>query len=121
MNKLILISIPLFLIHAIEEYSTGFYNSDNTIVFLGKVSNIDPVLIFFLLQILLVAFLVFLLASKGRLRKTGVIIFGLVLLLELSHPVAGLIQGSYVPGLYTSLLILAIGIPYFYKSRFEFE
>ena len=114
MSKLIVISIPLFLIHAVEEYLTGFYNGDETISFLGTTLGMSPLSIFILLQIFLFAVILVVLLRKSRIRKIGLIVFGLILLLELSHPVSSLIGGQYTPGLYTSVPIIIIGVFYIF-------
>jgi hypothetical protein len=106
--KLIIgLSIPLFILHGIEEYVTHFYNVDTHLQ--GVFSPLSGLTIhgatfvvfevmFWLL--LIVSFLL-LLGPKWQLRAVALI--GVVYLYELHHIYKAIMSEAYYSGLYTSL------------------
>lgn len=109
------ISIPLFIIHGLEEYFNGLYNIDSHVKFMfGYFQNMSSLQSsFLLLQIMLWVLLVIsflLLKQKGI--KILLIFLGLVYIYELHHIIKAIEVGGYYPGLITGLGFPLIG--YFY-------
>ncbi len=110
-NKLKLIfgvSIPLFILHGIEEFMTHFYDIDTHFgaVFgsLAGLSSHGATFVTFqvmLLSLLIISFFL-ILGEKWRLNILA--IAGLVYIYELHHLYKAVMVGGYYPGLYTALL-----------------
>ena len=102
----------LFVFHGIEEYITGFYNIDKIFQqvfwFIGgmTVSQASFLIfqIFFWLLLLVVNILLFFPKSNFL-----VYFFLLITIFELHHLLESLINWSYYPGLFTSILFPVLG------------
>ncbi|MBI5457018.1 HXXEE domain-containing protein [Candidatus Kaiserbacteria bacterium] len=112
MTKIILISIPMFLLHAWEEYAYQFYLFDPLFGWLGAVFGISALSIFLIEQAIV---LVLLLITAYKLYRSTLIVVGLIIIFEISHISISLINFSYVPGLITSLPLLALGTIYWWR------
>ncbi|MBS3148564.1 HXXEE domain-containing protein [Candidatus Woesearchaeota archaeon] len=115
LQQLFLISIPLFVVHGLEEYWTGFYNVDPIfkIVFnsFGTMNLFQA--LFLLFQIMLWALFIF---SYLILRKKWLIglmaILGVVFIFEIHHLIEAVILRAYYPGSISALLFPIIGFFY---------
>ena len=107
------LSIPLFIVHGIEEYRTGFYSNDGLYQFvfrpflemsLHQVMFATFQVMFWLLLIVAFAMVV---SERWRLRM--MVVLGLVYILELHSIWKAVISWSYYPGLITALAFPVIG------------
>ncbi len=108
LHKLFLLSIPLFIVHGIEEYLTGFYNVDD--ILFGHLSPDISQSAFAIFQVLWWIFLITIYKlSKSKYGFNLMIFVGLIYIFELHHLIHALfIEKAYYPG-----VITAIGFPIF--------
>ncbi len=114
------LSIPLFAIHAVEEYLTHFYSLDtfDANLFGYLFGNMTPHQASFftfetMLILLLIVSAVLLISERARFYMLGVA--GFVYLFELHHVVKALLAGGYYPGLVTSLAFPVVAF-FFWKE-----
>ena len=113
------LSIPLFILHGIEEYRAGFYRSDDLSQFVfgpvGLMEGYQAAFIVFQIMfwLLLIVSFLSLLSEWWRLRLMAVL--GLVYVLELRHLWKAFASGSYYPGLITAILLYIAGV-FFWKE-----
>lgn len=117
MNIRFLLPFWLFLVHAFEEYFTRFSDADPVISLLASQLSISRQAIFLVVQLLWLGFLLslFLVSRRVEVPRWLSVIVGLAFILELSHIGPAVINFSYYPGLYTSIVILLAGI-YYWKA-----
>ena len=113
---LLIIAIPLFTAHALEEYFSSFYLVDPSFAWMGNIINLNLKLAF-----LIVAIMGFLLLgiSIHKPNKIMLTIAGLIFILEISHPILAITSGIYA-GLLTSIPLILLGVFYWrtlLKSR----
>ena len=119
LKVLFALSIPLFIVHGIEEILTGFYAVDAWDQFLfTPFATLSPHGVMFvtfqlMFWLLLVVSLVLLSGEHWRLRMLGII--GLVYVFELHHPIKAILAGGYYPGLITSLFFPVLAY-FFWKE-----
>ena len=115
-NKLKIIfgfSIPIFILHGIEEFVTHFYDIDahDQAIFglLSSLSNHGATFVVFqiMLWLLLIISLLLLLGSKWQFYTLAII--GVIYIYELHHVYKAIAVGGYYPGLYTALAFPIIG------------
>lgn len=98
------LSIPVFVIHGLEEYFHEFYNIDSHVEFvlMGFGSYQIAFLIF-----QLVFWLSLVLASIffQRLPRAVIVLIGLVYIYELSHLIKAIEVGGYYPGLISASVL----------------
>lgn len=115
-----LLLIVLFVIHGLEEYFTGFYEIDWSYRFIfGSLSDIPQVFLLYQLGLWLLLLLTFLLLKRGKRITWLLVAMGIVSILELQHVYAALTQGSYYPGLITSLLFPVVAV-YYWKELLKY-
>ena len=107
----VLIAFPLFAIHVVEEYLTGAYALDPATQLMAAYLNIAPFAIFAGIATLLFLFLIYLLYNENVLT---LLIFGLALAVELSHPIYSLVSGSYF-AVITSIPLIVLSF-FFWKK-----
>lgn len=114
LRKIFLLFFFLFATHAAEEYVTRFFNVDPIIRFLSQRFLVNPQTIFFIVQFVWLGSLlgVYLLGAKKRIAYWLTLAIGFVLLFELGHIVPAIINLSYYPGFYTSIVIVLVSIHY---------
>ncbi len=127
LKNIFVLSIPVFIAHGLEEYLTGFYNTDSHIKFIfGYLNTLpNPQATFLLFQIMLwLALIVFaFLISNGKWRLGLMVIPGLIYIYELHHIFKAFSVGKYYPGLITALVFPIIVFLFWkellknYKSR----
>lgn len=114
LKNIFIFSIPVFIVHEIEEFVTGFWKIDPLTSFVAKLfpdKNLAVFAIFNLeLIILMVVIAVALRSPKWQLRMF--ILFGLVYFFELSHVVRLIHSFNYYPGMITAFLSLIVGFFY---------
>lgn len=115
LQNLFLISIPLFIAHGLEEYFTGFYNTDSIFYFVfqpfGSMSVFQATFLLFQIMIWILLIVSYLILSRRMLLKL-LTFLGLIFVFELSHLIKALISWNYYPGLITGLLFPIIGFFY---------
>ena len=113
LKNLFYISIPLFIIHGLEEIFNGFYNVDwSTKLVFGFLNGMPvPQATFWVFQIMLwlalIVFAFLITSEKWRLRL--MLIPGIIFIVELHHPWSAIISWDYYPGLISSIPVLVVG------------
>jgi hypothetical protein len=117
-NKLIKIfgfSVPIFIIHGLEEYFTGLYKVDTHSIFMfhffEKMSSHQASFLLFQIMLWLLLIICYLLLSQ-KFIKGLLILLGLLYIYELSHIVGAVKVRGYYPGLISGLVIISIGVWY---------
>lgn len=108
------VSIPVFILHGIEEFVTHFYDIDGHSQALFGIfgyfsTRVAPFVTFqIMFWLLLIVVLILLIDRKYQFYTLA--IFGLVYIYEFHHIIKAISAGGYYSGLYTSLIfpILAI-------------
>lgn len=107
------LSIPLFVLHGIEEYRAGFYQVDELYQFVFRpfleMQGSQATFIVFQIMFWFLLSTSFLLIASERWRLGTMIIIGLVYILELEHIWKTVISWSYYPGLITALPLYVVG------------
>lgn len=108
-----LVSIPFFIAHGLEEYFTGFYDSDMFSRFVFGVFESMPVLQATFLLFQLMIWLLFVISSLliygGRWPLRLMIVLGLVFIFELHHLAKAIFFVGYYPGIATASALYVIG------------
>ncbi len=108
LKNIFLLSLPLFIVHAFEEYSTGLLDLDPLFRWITA-HNLPTVTLYWIEQIALVALLIW---AIYRPNRWLVIFIGLFFIFEMTHIIPTLRHMSYYPGLVTALLLLTLGFQY---------
>lgn len=114
-------ALPLFFLHTLEEYYFNFINTDALIGWLANMFDVSRTSTYWTVQILLYAFLLWLLLSRPA-SKAWYVILGIILAVELGHLWEALIGGSYVPGFVTAVPLVVLGVIFWkelLKKRIE--
>ncbi len=113
------LSIPLFILHGIEEFRTGFYKADAVSEFifrpLERMSEHEIMFVTFQVMFWLLLVVAFLMTISERWRLRMMVVLGLVYIVQLHHIWKALVSWSYYPGLYTALLFPIVGF-FFWKE-----
>lgn len=113
------LSIPLFILHGIEEFRTGFYEADALSEFifrpLERMSEHEVMFITFQIMFWLLLVVAFLMTISERWRLRMMSVLGVVYIVELHHIWTAFALGSYYPGLITALLFPIVGY-FFWKE-----
>lgn len=116
LKSIFLLSIPLSIIHGIEEYITGFYATDNfSKLFFSYSNNMNSIqssFITFQVMIWLILIISAILITKPKWQLYIMLIPGLIYIFELHHLVKAIIVFSYYPGALTAFLFPIIGFFY---------
>lgn len=101
------LSIPLFILHGIEEYQTGFYKIDplDQLIFKPFLEMDGHQVMFITFQVMFLLLLVvsLLLVLNERWRLRMMFILGIVYVIEVHHIWNAVAAWSYYPGLYTAI------------------
>ncbi len=115
-GNLLKLAIPLFVAHAIEEYSTGLLGLDP--LFRSITAHHLPTITLYIVeQLLLVAILLWTIYQPKRWL---LVFIGLLFIFEVSHVIPALAQTSYYPGLVTAILLLLLGLFYWRAVMIRF-
>lgn len=103
------LSIPLFIAHGIEEFTTHFYNTDawDQAIFGNLFINLSThgaTFVTFQIMLWLLLIVAFLLLLGEHWRFYMLALLGIIFVYELHHPIKALLAGGYYPGLITSLV-----------------
>lgn len=107
------LSIPLFILHGIEEFRTGFYEADAVSEFifrpLERMNEHEVMFITFQVMFWLLLVVAFLMTISEGWRLRMMFVLGVIYVVELHHVWKALAVGGYYPGLYTALLFPIVG------------
>ena len=112
LKTILLISIPLFALHGLEEYFSQFYLLDPSFGWIGGIANTTSKTVFLIEQAL---GLLLLLITFYKPHKVLLIAVGVVFVIELSHPIFAALSHVYA-GLLTSIPLIVLG--FLYVRRF---
>ena len=119
LHLLLGVSIPLFIIHGLEEWYTRIYETDSHVKFffdpLANMSVAQATFIVFQISLWIILAISFFLTWNDRWQKRMMVILGFVFIYEIQHPISALMVQGYYPGLYSSLLFPIIGY-YYWKE-----
>jgi YHS domain-containing protein len=100
----------VFVLHGTEEWWAGFYAVDPVFAWASRFSGSEAEAAFIGFQLtlwtLLALFVTMLMGPRWRIR--ALMVFGVIMVAELEHPVVSIVQGDYYPGTLTSLLFLPL-------------
>lgn len=119
LKNIFFLSIPVLIVHGMEEYLTGFYNTDSHVKFVfGYLDTLPtPQATFLLFQIMLwlalIIFAILISSEKWRLRL--MVIPGLIYVYEFHHIIKALMAGGYYPGIATAWMFPIIAF-FFWKE-----
>lgn len=108
-----LITLLLFVLHAIEEYFFGFQYNDLSTQIAASFFNVSPTVVFIGVQVIVIAILVFSIFLSNGWQTVFRYLVGVMILFELTHSLAAINSHQYSPGLITSLLLLTWGLFFF--------
>ena len=110
-------SVPVFIMHGIEEYITGFYELDalDEWIFglLPFTSTHEATFATFQVMFWLLLIISSLLLVSDRVRFQVLLLIGFVYVIELHHPIKAILAGGYYPGLITSLVFPVFALLFF--------
>ncbi len=113
------LSIPIFILHGIEEIYTGFFAVDAWDAFLfqpfAQLSLHGVMFVTFQIMFWLLLVVSFLLLLNERVRFYMLSIIGVVYIFELHHIIKALLAWGYYPGLITSLAFPVVAF-FFWKE-----
>ncbi len=113
MRKYYIISLALFILHALEEYLTHFYSVDWSLNYLSSLINLTPATIWLSLQVVGIVLIVILISKKNITFLS--FILGFVLVFEITHVLPAITTRSYYSGLLSAIPILIFS--YFYWKK----
>jgi hypothetical protein len=117
-RKLLLVSIPLFFLHGLEEGSTGILGLDPFFHRFGHTAAY--VLTIELIIIALVLYLTAINWGGKKVNRIFRIVSGVLLLIETQHIYGALLKRGYYPGVFTALIIIGIGL-YYWKDLLKMK
>lgn len=109
-QKITLISVFFFLLHTLEEYYFNFIETDASIGWLANVFDVSRLSAYWTVQILLYAFLLWLLLARP-VNKVWYVILGIVFVVEVHH-LWETLTGGYAPGFWTAIPLVVFGVIY---------
>jgi len=116
LKNLFLLSILLFIVHGLEEYFTGFYNTDSHVQFVfayfAQMAPLQATFLMFQIMLWLLLIVSYLLIRGERWQLWLLLIPGIIFIYELHHFYKALTIGGYYPGLVTALLFPIVGYLY---------
>ncbi len=109
LKTIFLISIPVIVVHGLEEYFTGFYKVDLSYRYMfGGISDLPSVFLIYQIVIWSLLILVYFFFTKSWIKWILVLI-GVIYIAELQHLIMTIISKQYYPGTITSIGIATIG------------
>lgn len=113
LKTIFIISVPIFIVHGLEEFFNNFYNIDwSTKLFFGFLNHMSvPQATFLVFQIMLwltlIVFAFTIASEKWRLRL--MLLPGIIFLVELRHPWSVVTSLDYYPGAISAIPLLILG------------
>ena len=120
-QKIVLSTMLVLFLHAIEEYFTNFYNLDFSTIEASKLLHISPAAFWLIGQGIVLTFLIFsiVVILPRRIPIWFAVIMGVAFIIELSHPYSAIVSRAYFPGLITSLVFPILGY-YFFREYWHY-
>lgn len=119
LRKIMMMCMALFVVHAVEEWFSAFYDVDPTFGLAARLAPSESAAVFLGFQLtfltLLVLFYVLLLSSKWRLRALA--LFGVVITLDTGHTFLALAKREYYPGSVTAVLFFPLAVLFWIELR----
>jgi len=116
LKNIFALSIPVFIVHGLEEYFTGLYKVDSHVKFLLGYLNTLPTsqatFLLFQISLWIVLIVVGILISNERWRLRLMIIPGIIYIYEFQHIWKAVEVGGYYPGLVTAVIFPIIGFSF---------
>lgn len=116
LQTIFLLSIPVSIAHGIEEYLTGFYQTDNFArFFFSYAENMAPIqasFVTFQVMFWLILIISAILITKSKWQIYVMLIPGFIYIFELHHLVKAVLAFNYYPGAITAILFPIIGFFY---------
>ncbi len=121
LRPIVLTAIPLFILHAVEEYFTNFYHVDESYLWVRNtillgISNDTLAFVAYQTVFILLLLIAYVFVQR---QKVVAVLIGLVFVLELSHLFLGLMEGRYYPGLVSSLPLIGVGFVYWHTLLYR--
>lgn len=112
LRTLLIISIPVFIAHGVEEYLNYFYQNVDFFVNFSQYIKVSAQTGFLVFQIIwwTILFIIGFLIRQERVSRFLMALVGLVYIYQLEHIIMAIRTGGYYAGLFTSLLFIPIGI-----------
>lgn len=107
-KNILTVALPLFIIHAVEEFSTGLLKIDPFFRWVGA-KGFSVTTFYIVEQILLVAILLW---AIYKPKRPILILIGFLFIFEITHVVPALQTMSYYPGIVTAIPLVIVGIFY---------
>ena len=108
LKNIFAISIPIFIIHGLEEYFTGLYAVDPFYQLFSNPKLIFVIIVLIFLNIILV--ISYILIQKNKWTLGLFVLFELLLVYELTHIYMAVKVGGYYPGFITALIFPVITV-----------
>ena len=123
LKKIFALSIPLFIVHGIEEFVTHFYDSDawdQAIFgnFFGNLSTHGATFVTFQIMFWLLLIISFLLLLGEKWQFRILAIAGVIYIYEFQHIFKAISIGGYYPGLITALAFPIVAY-FFWREWFR--
>ncbi len=113
MKKFIGIAFFLLIIHTVEEAVFRLWATDPITLLVSNFVNIQPIWVYWIGQIILYIFLLYLLlADNARRLRWTLVLLGIILLLEFVHPFVAFQSQHYEAGLYSGTILGLYGFLY---------
>jgi len=110
-KNILKISIPLYIVHAVEEYSTGLLKIDPVFRWV-EARGFNVATFYVVEQFLLIGLILW---AIHRPKQLALFIIGLIFIFEITHVIPAVQHVSYYPGLITAIPLLIIGCFYWKK------
>jgi hypothetical protein len=111
------VSIPIFILHGLEEYFTGFYKVDASYQYLLKlvdINNSPPVFLIYQVMLCCLLIIIYFISEKAW-AKWLMVLVGVIFIAEAQHLMITFTSGAYYPGTFSSVALLIIGF-FFWKQ-----
>ena len=119
LKDLFALSIPLFIMHGLEEIVMGLYSIDSHVAFmfgtLATLPTMQALFILFQIMLWLVLIIGYLMLRGPAWQLRLLAIPGLAFIYELHHLYKAIEVGGYYPGLITATVLYVIGF-FFWKE-----
>lgn len=116
LKSIFLLSIPVSIVHGIEEYITGFYATDNFAKFFfsyaENMSLAQASFVIFQIMFWLILIISAILITKPKSQIYVMVIPGLIYIFELHHLIKASMILGYYPGSLTAIFFPFIGFFY---------
>ena len=107
MNSLVLVALPLFFLHTLEEYFFNFIETDASIGWLANMFDVSRTNAYWTVQVLVYVYLLLLIYNPAR--KIMYVPLGVIFVVEIHHIWETVTQWNYASGFWTSIPLVILG------------